>query len=251
MNVTEIHIYAESDDLYRDAAEWVVQTAGEAIERDGRFAWLLSGGDTPRRLYALLGSSEYGDRIDWTLTHLFWGDERAVPISDPRSNYRMVAETLLSRVEVPGQNLHRIRITASPEESATEYENELHHFFGARPAFHLALLGMGADGHTASLFPGSPALGQGERLVVAAAPPPPDAAGPRRITLTLPALNASESVLFLVTGAAKAPALAAALEGPPDPDLPAQLVQPASGSVVWLVDRAAAQFLKRKTLSTA
>ncbi len=242
----EVRIFADSDGLYRDAAERIVRAAQSAValpERSaGRFALLLSGGRTPRRLYALLGSAECRERIDWTRTHLFWGDERAVPMSDPESNYRMVAETLLSRVSIPEQNIHRIRTELPPEEAAIEYERELSEFFGGAPRFHLALLGMGADGHTASLFPGSAALREKQRLVVAASH-----GSAQRITLTLPALDSAGEVLFLVTGASKAAALAAALEGPPDPDLPAALVRPTSGRVAWLADAAAAAYLRQPT----
>lgn len=171
---------------------------------------------------------------------MFWGDERAVPLSDPQNNYRMVTETLLSRVSVPEENIHRVRTELPPEEAAAEYARELSSFFGGPPRFHFVLLGMGADGHTASLFPGSDALREERRLVVAT-----HQTGTQRITLTLPVLNAAAEVLFLVTGAAKAPALAATLEGPADPDLPAALVKPASGRLCWLVDEAAASLLSK------
>lgn len=236
----ELYIFADAGDLYADAAERVAGAGESAVEADGRFALLLAGGQTPRRLYALLGSAEYGDQLDWARTHLFWGDERAVPLSDPQSNYRMVAGTLLSRISVPEANIHRIRTELAPDEAAIQYESALCEFFGGPPCFHLALLGMGADGHTASLFPGSDALREEQRLVVVTSQ-----GGTQRITLTLAALNAASQVLFLVTGAAKAPALAAALEGPPDPDLPAALVRPASGRVVWLADSAATAYLRQ------
>lgn len=240
--MVELHIFDESDDLYRDAAERICAAARQAIEERGRFQFLLSGGSTPRRLYALLGSADYVGSIDWSRTHLFWGDERVVAISDPESNYRMVAETLLSRVDVPAENLHRVRTSLAPDEAASLYEQELRKYFGAVTDFDLALLGMGPDGHTASLFPGSRALGEGVRLAV-----PVLEKTPNRISLTLPALNASRSVMFLVTGRAKAPALAAVLEGPPDPDLPAALVRPESGNLQWLVDRAAASLLRQRS----
>jgi len=238
--MTELHIFDDTRDLYRDAAERICDAAHEALDRGGRFILLLSGGSTPRALYALLGSAEYRQRVKWSATHLFWGDERMVPISDPQSNYRMVAETLLSRVEVPPENAHRIRTGSTPEESARGYEQELRRWFGAVTNFDLALLGMGADGHTASLFPHSRALGEGQRLVV-----PVLEKSPERVTLTLPALNAALRVVFLVSGAQKAPALRAVLEGPPDPDLPAALVRPENGNVYWLVDRPAASLLRK------
>lgn len=243
--MSDLHIFADSDGLCREAAARILRAGQKAVADEGRFALLLSGGQTPRRLYALLGSAEYRDRLDWTRTHLFWGDERAVPIADPRSNYRMVAETLLSRIVIPEDHIHRIRTELPPEEAAVSYERELREFFAGPPCFqlgfHLALLGMGADGHTASLFPGSHALREQKRLVVTTAK-----GSIERISLTLAALNAAREVLFLVTGTAKARVLAAALEGPLDSELPAALVRPASGQVVWLVDRAAAAVLQQQ-----
>ena len=239
--MSELRIFADSDGLCREAAERILRAGQKAVADEGRFVLLLSGGQTPRRLYALLGSAEYRDRLDWTRTHLFWGDERAVPLSDPQSNYRMVAETLLSRIVIPEDHIHRIRTELPPEEAAASYERELREFFAGPPRFHVALLGMGADGHTASLFPGSPALREQKRLVVATAK-----GSIERISLTLAALNAAREVLFMVTGTAKAPVLAAALEGPLDSGLPAALVRPASGQVVWLVDRAATAVLQQQ-----
>lgn len=240
--MSQVRIFDDADELYREAADRIVRTAHSAVALDGRFALLLSGGNTPRRLYALMGTTEYSIRMDWPSTHLFWGDERAVPPSDPRSNYRMVAETLLSRVTIPPQNIHRIPADPPLEEAAAEYEEELRAFFGGPPRFHLALLSMGADGHTASLFSGSAALGETRRWVVATAE-----GDPLRITLTLPALNACQEILFLVIGAAKAPALAAVLEGPPETVLPAARVRPTSGEVIWLVGRAAATLLQQRS----
>ena len=239
--MSELRIFADSDGLCREAAERILRAGQKAVADEGRFVLLLSGGQTPRRLYALLGSAEYRDRLDWTRTHLFWGDERAVPLSDPQSNYRMVAETLLSRIVIPEDHIHRIRTELPPEEAAASYERELREFFAGPPRFHVALLGMGADGHTASLFPGSPALREQKRLVVATAK-----GSIERISLTLAALNAAREVLFMVTWTAKAPVLAAALEGPLDSGLPAALVRPASGQVVWLVDRAATAVLQQQ-----
>ncbi len=239
--MSELHIFADSDGQCREAAQRILRAGQKAVAEEGRFVLLLSGGQTPRRLYALLGSPEYRGRLEWTRTHLFWGDERAVPLSDPQSNYRMVSETLLSRIQIPEENIHRLRTELPSEEAAVSYERELQEFFAGPPGFHLALLGMGADGHTASLFPGSPALHERKRLVVATMQ-----GNMRRISLTLAALNAAREVLFLVAEAAKAPVLAAVLEGPPDPDLPAALVRPASGQLVWLVDRAAAEGLEQQ-----
>jgi len=251
--MSQVRIFNETDELYRTAAERIAHLSQLAVAREGRFALLLAGGNTPRRLYALLASPNYSIHIDWANTHLFWGDERAVPLSDPKSNYRMVSETLLSRVAVPWQNIRRIEGELPPEKAAERYEEELRQFFGLRglaqpegyaTRFDLALLGLGADGHAASLFPGSPALQETARLVVAV----PEA-DPPRVTLTLPAFNACAEVLFLAAGAAKAPALAAVLEGPPDLVPPAGRVRPEQGEVLWLVDRAAAALLQQRSHS--
>jgi 6-phosphogluconolactonase len=280
--MSQVRIFNETDELYRAAAERIAHLSQLAVAREGRFALLLAGGNTPRRLYTLLASPGYSIHIDWANTHLFWGDERAVPLSDPKSNYRMVSETLLSRVAVPWQNIHRIEGELPPEEAAERYEEELRQFFqtsrvriadcglrissprdeirnpqseirdsvgpaqpeGYATRFDLALLGLGADGHAASLFPGSPALQETARLAVAV----PEA-DPPRVTLTLPAFNACAEVLFLVAGAAKAPALAAVLEGPPDLVPPAGRVRPQQGEVLWLVDQAAAALLQQRSHS--
>ncbi len=238
--MVQVTIFDDTDALYRAAGEHVAARARDSIGGSGRFTLALAGGDTPRRLYALLASPSFRGRIDWTRTHLFWGDERLVPTSDPRSNYRMVSETLLSRAYVPEENVHRARADLPPQEAAADYERVLDEFFGGMPAFDCVLLGMGADGHTASLFPGSAALRVSDRIVVAA-----EHRGQARVSLSLQALNAARDLLFIVIGMPKASALAAVLEGPLDRDLPAGLVHPAAGNVTWLVDRAAASHLKR------
>ena len=217
----------------RRAAELVTTAAWQAIAADGRLTISLAGGETPRALYRLLVPAP----LDWSRIHFFWGDERGVPPTDPQSNYRMVKEELLSKVRAPEENVHRIQAEKPIEEAAAAYEEELLRFFGGRPRFHLALLGMGADGHTASLFPGSPALEVRDRVVVAAS---------GRVSLTAAALNRSAQIFFLVSGAQKAAALAAVLEGPPAPhQFPAQLIRPESGALTWLVDAAAASGLQK------
>jgi 6-phosphogluconolactonase len=221
------------------AEEWRARALA-AIAASGRFAVALAGGSTPRRLYELLAAPSAGYRAahPWGRTHVFFGDERAVPPDDPESNYGMARDALLARVPVPGENVHRIRGEEDPEVAARRYEDELRAFFGAAPRFDLVLLGMGADGHTASLFPGSPALDDPARWVAAPFVP---ALGVRRITLTLRALESASRVVFLVSGAAKAPVLARILSGGPGAmAFPAGRVRAPAGSVLWLVDRAAA-----------
>jgi 6-phosphogluconolactonase len=201
----------------------------------------LAGGSTPRCLYELLAGSEFRDKIPWSQVHFFWGDERMVPQDHPQSNYRMAQEALLKHVPVLRSNIHPILTQASPEEAAQAYENELRKHFGRGvPAFDLVLLGLGGDGHTASLFPGAGALEEKQRLAVAHRP---GQKGFDRVTLTLPVLNQARRVFFLVAGKDKATALQAAVTG--GGQLPAQQVAPRNGELVWLVDAAAASRLPR------
>ncbi len=246
-----IRIFDDAEALAVAAAGAFARCAGEGIRKRGSFSVALAGGSTPRRLHALLAEAEGrgpGDRIDWTKVHCFWGDERHLPPDHPESNYRMARETLLSKIPVPEANVHRIR-GEEPDaaRAAALYEQELARHFGlphgARPRFDLVLLGLGSDGHTASLFPGSDAIWETVRLVAA---PWVEKLGTHRITLTPPVLNGAAEVLFLVCGAEKAPALHAVLEGEERPDeLPAQIVRPSRGRLAWFLDRAAAAALRR------
>ena len=226
----------------RDAADRFVSLAVAAVRERGRFVVALSGGSTPRELYALLAGDEFKSWVDWARCSFFWGDERAVPPDSPESNFRMANDTLLSHVPVPQQNIHRIRGEEPPEQAAAEYEQELRAFAGGKVLrFDLVLLGLGTNGHTASLFPETTALRERERWCVAARVPELNA---YRITLTAPLLNEGLQVVFLVTGADKAPVAAEVLRGPYEPErLPAQLIRPASGTLLWLLDAAAAKDL--------
>jgi len=231
------------------ALDLFVSASRESLTETGRFSVALAGGSTPRALYELLAESDgapIGGPGDWARIHLFWGDERHVPPDHPDSNYRMAREALLSKVPIPEGNVHRIRAElADASQAAEEYEADLRRFFalsaGALPRFDLILLGMGPDGHTASLFPGTSVLGEIERLIAA---PWVEKFRTHRITLTPPVLNAAARVIFLVAGGEKAETLRAVLEGPRDPQrLPAQFVRPHRGELIWLVDRAAARLL--------
>lgn len=220
--------------LVEHAAQLFVQ---QAVAARGRFSVALSGGSTPRALYERLASAEFSGRIPWQDVHLFWGDERCVPPDHADSNYRMTAESLLGRVPLPVENIHRIHAELAPHEAAAHYEAGLRAFFGSTPVFDLALMGMGDDGHTASLFPDSPALTESARWAVAVehtAPPPPLVS---RVTLTFGVFNAARRVVFLVTGAGKAQKLAEIRRGA---DLPAGRIRPPNGDLLWLVDEAAA-----------
>lgn len=224
-------------ELYRRAANIFIQSAKAAIEEKGRFAVALSGGETPRPLYVLL-SGEFADQVDWSRTYIFFSDERRVPPGDPSSNFRMADESLLSKVPLPRENIHRMKGELEPPAAANDYEQEIHQFFGNELHFDLILLGMGADAHTASIFPGSPVVIETTRLV--AAPYIPKL-NQHRITLTPPVLQQATRLMFLVMGAEKSGALKNVLEGPDDPNkYPAQLAKHAHGEIDWLVDHDAA-----------
>jgi 6-phosphogluconolactonase len=241
----ELRVFPDLAALSAAAAEVVVERAAEAVAARGAFAVALSGGRTPRALYELLGDPgrEFSRRVPWEKTHAFFGDERCVPPDHPDSNYGMARAALLARVPIPPGQVHRVRgELADAGQAAAEYEQAMRDFFGEDPVFDLVVLGMGSDGHTASLFPGSAALSERERWVAA---PFVEGIGAHRITLTLPVLGRSRAAVFLVAGADKAAALARALgEGPAGERPPAARVRP-SGALLWLADRAAAGLLER------
>lgn len=226
---------------FREAAvDIVVDAARRSVAERGRFVIALAGGGTPRPIYQRLSAPEHANRIDWGRTHVVFGDERCVPPADEQSNFCMAREALLGRVPLPEANIHRMRGEADPAVAALEYEQALRRLFHQEqpPAVDLVLLGIGSDGHTASLFPGTAAVRERERLAVAQYV---DKLASWRLTLTPILFDAAREVLFLVEGAGKADVLRAILEGPYQPDvLPAQRVQPAAGQVRWLLDRAAA-----------
>lgn len=234
--------------LSREAARRLLSALREPRDEQAPFRIALAGGATPRRLYELLATEEFRARIPWVRLHLFWGDERMVPRDHPQSNYRMIYESLLKHVPVPSQNIHSVLSQSSPDEAAESYEKELRGHFGrlGTPSFDLILLGLGADGHTASLFPGAVALAEKQRLVVAHRS---GVRGVDRVTLTLPVLNNARRIFFLVTGENKASALKASLSG--GGSLPAQQVAPHKGELVWLVDATATARLEKLRVESA
>ena len=235
-----IEICKDAEDLARHAAGLFVAKAGLALGARRQFAVALSGGETPRRMYRLLTQDHYTYQIVWQAMQVYFSDERCVPPDDARSNYRMAQETLLSKVPVPAQNIHRMRGENDPPAAAAGYEEMLKENFTGVPAFDLILLGMGADGHTASLFPGSSAAAETERFVAVAR----DSAGTSRLTLTLPVINAARAVAVLVSGGEKADTLRRVLGTGARPEgLPIQSVRPASGQLIWIIDEAAASLL--------
>jgi len=240
----EIRSYPSLLDLSRAAAEFITGLAEVAAREGDNFTLVLSGGKTPRLLYELLAQAPYSSKIDWKQTHLFWGDERCLPPDHTDSNFAMAFQTLISRISIPSKNVHRIPAeTEPPEAAAKQYEQTLREFFPpARenemtsnfPSFDLVLLGLGEDGHTASLFPGDAALEYQTSWVAAvdgfgASPAVP------RITLTLPVINRAKCVLFLASGSEKREVLTAILDNPETTDYPAARVQPA-GRLLWFID---------------
>jgi len=237
----------EEPALYRQTAAAFARAATEAVAKRGRFVVALSGGTTPQGLYAaIVADGKLRESVPWERTHVFWGDERQVPPSHPDSNYRMAREVLLSKVPVPEVNVHRIQgELPDASEAAHRYEDDIRGSLGLAaaelPRFDLVLLGLGADGHTASLFPGTEALREQQRAATANWI---DTLRAWRITLTLPVINRARSVLFLVCGEDKAEAVKSVLEGRSTREpLPAQLVHPRPGKLAWFMDPAAARLL--------
>jgi 6-phosphogluconolactonase len=235
----KVEIYPDAAALARAAAERFVAVAEQAIAERGQFVVALSGGSTPRATYERLAGEPLAARMEWSRVDVFWADERCVPPDHPDSNYRMARGALLDSVPIPAGNVHRVCGELPPDRAAAAYQAELETFLGTDGRFDLVLLGMGTDGHTASIFPGTRALDERERAVIALYV---ERLRVWRVTLTLPIINAARHVLFLVSGAAKANALARVQAGEP---LPAGQVQPCCGQLVWLVDRRAASAKQR------
>ena len=226
----------------QSAVSLFVEIAHEAIKERGTFSVAFSGGGTPLPLYRALGQEPFIKEFPWSKTYFFWGDERDVPLNHPDSNFHSVNEVLLNRVPIPTQNVHRVQTEMGPEKAARAYEEQLKRFFhGEWPFFDLVLLGMGEDGHTASLFPFSDGLTVEDRRFI------PNFAPHRkvwRLTLTKNAINAARNTIILVKGAEKASMVANALVGEYNPDeKPIQLIKPESGHLTWLLDENAASLL--------
>lgn len=247
----EVRVLADANAIAQTAAAEFVEAAREAVHLKGSFSVALAGGSTPKALYGLLlNNGPLRAMVPWDKIQFFFGDERHVPPGDAESNFRMASEAMLAKAPVDPKQVHRVKgETESAAEAAAEYEKDLRRSFrleeGQLPRFDLVLLGMGPEGHTASLFPGTKALKEERRLVVS------NWVGKLytdRITLTPSVLNNAARVVFLVHGAEKAPALKAVLEGPYEPEqLPAQLIHPQQGKVLWLADATAASMLAPQT----
>jgi 6-phosphogluconolactonase len=243
----EIEIKDDMHALAEAGAQHFIRLAQAAISAHGRFSVALSGGSTPRELFAVLAEPSFLERVEWTRVCFFWGDERCVPPDDRDSNYRLACETLLEHIPFTPELVFRIEAERGSTAAAELYEQRLRAFFGesAPPRLDLALLGLGDDGHTASLFPGSHGLRERQHWVIGVEHSSPPLPMVDRVTLTPLVLNAAANILFLVAGASKAARLAQVLRGPYQPlALPAQGIRPVDGRILWLIDRAAAAGLK-------
>lgn len=238
-----IRVYPDLEALSHAAAELFAAEAQQAVQERGKFVVALAGGNTPQRTYELLGKEPFREQIPWQNTHFFWGDERCVPANDLRNNARMAHQTLLDHVPVPSEQVHPMVCNGSPREAAAEYESLLGVFFDTgRPRFDLVLLGLGENGHTASLFPGTSALDEQKRWVTEVYVAEE---GLQRLSLTAMAINQAALVVFLVSGYDKAPILRKVLEKTRDPGgIPAKMIKPVDGRLLWLVDRDAASLLQ-------
>lgn len=242
----KLSIFSTPSLLSQSAAELVVRIIQESLVTQDRVTLCLSGGSTPRGLYSLLAEKPFCQDIPWDKVHIFWGDERHIPLNEPDNHYRMAMNLFLSKVPIPSENIHRMVVELpDPDEVAQKYESDLRKFFDlsgdAIPKFDLIFLGMGADGHTASLFPETTALQETRRWVVSNYVPWRDLT---RMTLTFPILNNARNIVFLVSGSSKAEMLKTVLQGPHNmPLFPAQRVSLESGELMWFVDQdAGAQF---------
>lgn len=238
----EIHIANDTGRLSHDLAAWLSDYIKEVLSKQDRFTFVLSGGSTPKQLYALLAESPYKEAIDWQKVHFFWGDERAVPFEDSRNNAKMCYDELLNKVPVHADHIHIMRTDIEPQEAALEYEKVLKEYFkDSEATFDFVLLGMGDDGHTLSLFPDTEVIHEKQAWVKAFYLP---AQQMFRITLTAPIVNNAACVAFLAAGAGKAETLKHVLKGEANVDLyPSQIINPSKGQLHWFVDQAAAAML--------
>ena len=233
-----LRIFETADLMSEAAAEFIVELAAKSIAIRGKFTIALSGGHTPDKLYSLLSSASYRDRIEWGKTFVFWGDERCVPLDDERNNAHQAKLLLLDKIEIPSVNIYPIPVELEPAEAAKKYEETLKVIFGETlPSFDLILLGLGDNGHTASLFPYTSVLIETHHWVKEVHV---EEQKEWRITMTVPLINQADKIAFIVSGKEKAEILQSVLNGPYDPDMyPAQLVQPVEGHLYWFADEAA------------
>jgi len=234
----QVHVSSDPTTLSQEVAEWMTSLIQKKLSEKDRFYLLLSGGNTPKSLYTLLAEDRFKKRIDWKRIHIFFGDERAVPFKDKRNNGKMAFDTLISKIPIPKNQVHYINTNVNPELGSQDYSRLLHQYFDlTNSTFDLALLGMGDDGHTLSIFPGTEAMNEHKNWVIAIYVPSQNM---YRITLTPDVVNRSACIAFLVTGTSKAPVLKKILNGTPATGAyPAQLINPVYGELHWFVDDAA------------
>jgi len=243
-----IRCYPDHEQLSRAAAEYFVQQSRKAVAKQGYFSVVLSGGNTPRRTYEILAQPAFQKQIDWNHLFIFWGDERCVPLNSPQSNYHMVQQALLEDVPVPKNQIFPMNCVTNPDIAAESYEKQIRQFFaGRKPQFDLIFLGLGENGHTASLFPFSPVLTEENKWVVLVYLPEQNM---YRLTMAPSLLNQGKKIVFIVAGSEKAQVLSKILYGPSNPQkLPAQLIKSIHGETIWLLDQDAAQFIPQDDLS--
>ncbi len=231
----EIQIFGDTKELAQGAAQYFARCSAEAISSRGLFNVVLSGGNTPKIMFQILRCHPYDSQIDWKNTHIFWGDERDVGPDDPKSNYRMAHNSLLRRIPIPKNNINRILSEYGAKIAAARYEITLRdHFNGKLPRFDLIFLGMGVDGHTASLFPNTEALKKSKQWVVPNYIPPQKT---WRVTMTATVINEARNIVFLINGENKIDRMRQVLQGPYQPNrLPSQLIKPINGKLIWMVD---------------
>lgn len=238
-----IQIYPDYEQLSLAAAKCFVEESQKAIAKHGRFSVVLSGGHTPQHTYEILAQPPFKEEVSWQQTHVFWGDERCVPPEDSLSNIHMAKQALLNHIPIPASNIHPMQGNLNLQAAAQSYEKEIQQFFhGQKPQFDLIFLGLGDNGHTASLFPFLPALHETQKWVAAVYVAEQDM---HRLTMTVSLLNQGRKIVFLVSGSEKASIFSRMLDGAYDPDaLPAQLIRPVDGELLWLVDQDAATLCK-------
>lgn len=238
----KLHIFDDKEIMSEQLAEWICDLISDILKRQQFFTMVLSGGGTPKILYQKLASENYKTRIDWQRIHVFWGDERVVPFSDERNNAKMAFDFLLNHVDIPASQIHIMRTDIEPNFAVAEYRKKLHTFFDSTGhSFDLVLLGMGDDGHTLSLFPGSLLINEHSRWVNSVYN---EQQQMYRITLMPLLVNKAGKVVFMVDGEKKAGVLEKVLEGEYKPaELPAQLISPENGELHWFLDKAAAKKL--------
>lgn len=228
--------------MYHHAAGSVARMINEFNNESGRCTFVLSGGSTPRNLYLILGSEKFREHVNWNDVYIFWGDERCVPPDNDESNYKMAFDTLLSHIDIPEKNIFRIKTELPHAEAAKEYENTLKKFFPQKdlPEFDIVLLGLGEDGHTASLFPGSPAMNENGKWVTDNFVKIQDK---WRITMALDVINNAKNIAFLVSGMNKSVPVKEVIKNK-NPNMPASFINPATGNLTWFLDREAASLIK-------